>query len=843
MKNLVSLLILLFCSLSLVYSLDIYVDASWPYNGTGTSNCPFDSISYAISLAVTFPNESSVIHISPGMYYQNLVISGFTSDLTLMNSNPSQPVTINGYRHQSVVTIEGCSGKIELNGLTVKSTIFGSNPDHCQNGGGINASTSNHVIINGCIIQGNKAHYGGGIFAGSKKMEISNSTIIGNAVIGSQPGEMVIVSGGGAIYCANENTNEGAHTVDIIGCRISSNSSSDYGGAISNFRDQSPNSMNPIYLTIQKTQIFCNTCNKGGAVFFRYKSEQDNSSIKMINCTVMSNGNSKSVLISSNNNSVHHNMQFINSIIRHNSGIDQGGVTPLVYDVSSAMNGSSPVAIDSVLYCNVGLLQGYSSSFSQTTNINADPLFTNETAHYYSLKWDAGNKSPCIDTGNPDAEYNNNDGTPSDIGALPCTIAHQYKATNIPAIGACKGWKWMSEPVLDTITNNNRNVSYVFGSILNTSIIDEILYKPYDPNDPSIKYIMYDPQNHWWTNQDHIVSSTEGYKIAISENHTEDTLLPSSGYKTPDNTTIPLIGGGEENWIGYFRSSSSSFSEAFELIWDDLVSIKTQDYCLIKVGNEWQGDMERACLNYGDMVIVRCHNDHASFIWNQSAKEKKPIEKLPIKEFVYEEKSDYIPVYIDLRQIEDEIPEEIGMMVNGVCKGAVAVDDSLMELNAYILEEPNMENAEVTFSLYYGNDKSATNPSNLYVYSQGNRVYEQQELKLSPDAEFYKVALGNKAPSMPTLPKMVLEQNYPNPFNPTTQIRFNLPKQTHAKLDIYNIKGQLVNCLVDEDLNGGYHSYVWNGIDKRGSKCSSGMYFYQLKTSAGTLTRKMILMK
>lgn len=97
-----------------------------------------------------------------------------------------------------------------------------------------------------------------------------------------------------------------------------------------------------------------------------------------------------------------------------------------------------------------------------------------------------------------------------------------------------------------------------------------------------------------------------------------------------------------------------------------------------------------------------------------------------------------------------------------------------------------------------------------------------------------------------------LSQNYPNPFNPTTQIPFHVSGKgqgargkpaIHTTLKIYNIRGQLVRTLVDEDLRSGKHKVKWDGKDYSNNEVSSGIYFYQLKTGEEKKTRKMVLVK
>ncbi|MCK4606507.1 MAG: T9SS type A sorting domain-containing protein [candidate division Zixibacteria bacterium] len=83
-----------------------------------------------------------------------------------------------------------------------------------------------------------------------------------------------------------------------------------------------------------------------------------------------------------------------------------------------------------------------------------------------------------------------------------------------------------------------------------------------------------------------------------------------------------------------------------------------------------------------------------------------------------------------------------------------------------------------------------------------------------------------------------LHQNYPNPFNPVTQISFALPRAASVRLEVYNIMGQKVATLLDETLEAGEHSAMWDG-----STVASGVYFYRLNTGEFSETRKMMLLK
>ena len=83
-----------------------------------------------------------------------------------------------------------------------------------------------------------------------------------------------------------------------------------------------------------------------------------------------------------------------------------------------------------------------------------------------------------------------------------------------------------------------------------------------------------------------------------------------------------------------------------------------------------------------------------------------------------------------------------------------------------------------------------------------------------------------------------LRQNYPNPFNPTTTIRFSLPQRTYATLKVFDVLGREVATLVEEKLNPGEHSVVFNA-----KGLASGVYCYRLQTGSVVQEKAMVLLK
>ena len=85
----------------------------------------------------------------------------------------------------------------------------------------------------------------------------------------------------------------------------------------------------------------------------------------------------------------------------------------------------------------------------------------------------------------------------------------------------------------------------------------------------------------------------------------------------------------------------------------------------------------------------------------------------------------------------------------------------------------------------------------------------------------------------------VLFQNYPNPFNPETEISFGLSDMAEVTLSVYNMLGQVVEILVEnEQKEAGYYTVSWNA-----ENLSSGFYFCRLRAGEFTGTKRMLLLK
>lgn len=88
--------------------------------------------------------------------------------------------------------------------------------------------------------------------------------------------------------------------------------------------------------------------------------------------------------------------------------------------------------------------------------------------------------------------------------------------------------------------------------------------------------------------------------------------------------------------------------------------------------------------------------------------------------------------------------------------------------------------------------------------------------------------------------------NYPNPFNSSTLIVFTVPSKLtnqNVQLAVYDISGQLITELVNQNLPSGNYIYHWEAKNFIGENLTSGVYFYRISISDKTKSGKMILLK
>ncbi|MFL2983351.1 MAG: T9SS type A sorting domain-containing protein [Candidatus Neomarinimicrobiota bacterium] len=85
--------------------------------------------------------------------------------------------------------------------------------------------------------------------------------------------------------------------------------------------------------------------------------------------------------------------------------------------------------------------------------------------------------------------------------------------------------------------------------------------------------------------------------------------------------------------------------------------------------------------------------------------------------------------------------------------------------------------------------------------------------------------------------------NYPNPFNPNTTLIYDLHKDAHVNIRIYDVLGNQIMTLINEKQNMGYKSIQWNALNEYGLQAKTGLYFYKIQVDNYQQIKKMIFVK
>jgi photosystem II stability/assembly factor-like uncharacterized protein len=131
--------------------------------------------------------------------------------------------------------------------------------------------------------------------------------------------------------------------------------------------------------------------------------------------------------------------------------------------------------------------------------------------------------------------------------------------------------------------------------------------------------------------------------------------------------------------------------------------------------------------------------------------------------------------------------------------------------------------------------------------NQGNCYYRIEEITLDGISTFSNAiptSIKGMVEGEISVPlTFALKQNYPNPFNQVTRINFSVPHRNQVSLNIYNLNGELVKCLVQDNLLEGNYSKTWDGTNHSGNQVTSGTYIYCLASGEQIVIRKMLLLR
>jgi hypothetical protein len=287
------------------------------------------------------------------------------------------------------------------------------------------------------------------------------------------------------------------------------------------------------------------------------------------------------------------------------------------------------------------------------------------------------------------------------------------------------GYTWMCFPVLDRESQGNGKSPYQSEYQPDKDCAFEVIKEILSPNDctgfswmnengrlESIEFCM-NPSDPFtpWRNAESVIISTRGYKLGL-QNIMHESLQPMSitctGDPIPENTPITLLPNtsfsplspeaeSHYNWVGYFRRESTTPWEAFAPVLNFIDEIKGKYWTTLKdpqTGNWFYcGELSQSdecTLNYGDMVMVHCTASvPVSFRYPDVLRSVDARPGIPPSLLNYHEQSNYLPIFVDIGRYfnMNPSPREIGIEIDGICKGAAVIQDSLVMIPAYVIGE------------------------------------------------------------------------------------------------------------------------------------------------------------
>ncbi|MCK9210050.1 MAG: T9SS type A sorting domain-containing protein [Ignavibacteriaceae bacterium] len=212
-------------------------------------------------------------------------------------------------------------------------------------------------------------------------------------------------------------------------------------------------------------------------------------------------------------------------------------------------------------------------------------------------------------------------------------------------------------------------------------------------------------------------------------------------------------------------------------------------------------------------------------------------------------------------------PEAVTLVSSLDKKASLTINPKTIDEEIFFICGVDNENGEQVYSFSPGiafnnklhleisyNSAQFTDVSKLFIYQKvdggwmpiRSQVYpiENKVVAFVETLGKFKVAADPSFEGDNRVPNsFVLKQNYPNPFNPTTTLQYDLPENDNVNLVIYNILGKQVATLVNGYQLAGAYNITWEAKNDFGMQLSSGIYFYQIRTSKFSQVKKMILMR
>ena len=186
------------------------------------------------------------------------------------------------------------------------------------------------------------------------------------------------------------------------------------------------------------------------------------------------------------------------------------------------------------------------------------------------------------------------------------------------------------------------------------------------------------------------------------------------------------------------------------------------------------------------------------------------------------------------------VPVELTSFTAASADGNVTLNwSTATETNNHMFEIQRQLTGNQFVTVGYVNGQGTTTQPHDYTYTDskvpaGTYSYRLKQIDFNGTGTYSNTVEVKVTPPL----TFGLEQNYPNPFNPTTNINFSVAKSGFVKLAVYNILGQEVRILVNENKDAGFYTVNFDA-----SNLPSGTYIYKLQSGNSVSVKKMMLLK
>jgi hypothetical protein len=337
----------------------------------------------------------------------------------------------------------------------------------------------------------------------------------------------------------------------------------------------------------------------------------------------------------------------------------------------------------------------------------------------------------------------------------------------------------------------------------------------------------------------------EGYQVYMES---PDTLIISGTQQLPEQTTISLSQGW--NLASYLIEESypiedalQSIQQAIQIVTDNSGRIFWPETGINTIGHMKPGQGYKIFLKSdAELIYPSVSVGIPKLVYGGGSIQKSDVKSLNSRRYIIEYGNTGVTSILLVESSRFIYGDEVGVwnesgvlvgsgvIVNG--KAAITIWGRNKLLADKVFGADEQENLRLTL-WSVGEQKEYP----LKIVSLRTLIGEHR----NPDNFLYEsgailiadVEIDNFIPE-----RYTLKQNFPNPFNPSTTISYEIPREVHVKLEVYNLLGQRVQLLIDEVQQSGYHQIVFQA-----DNFASGVYFYRLQAANYTDVKKMMLIR